>query len=193
MATLVRNKQVCYLGCHLSLSASMLMLTRGPCPQGGEIYPLSEWQTVWTTGLGMLITDSQSMWASESVKMCTPASPGTDQRPTDSCKAHDEFGQGRGRMHKRKVCGHGWTFRPHTLALAVHSAIMLHNDKGMGREVSNSNNNVCILDGNRGFTTLDQKSNPSEVLSSALIKILHFGGNKDSKMYVVNEILCMED
>lgn len=70
---------------------------------------------------------------------------------------------------------------------------MLYNDKGMGREVSNSNNNVCILAGNRGFTTLDQKSNPSEVLSSAPIKILHFGGNKDSKMYVVNEILCMED
>lgn len=96
-------------------------------------------------------------------------------------------------MHKRKACGHGRTFRPHIQALIVHFAIVLHNDKGMGREASNRNNNVYILAGNRGFTTPDQKSNLSEVSSLVLIKILHFRGKKDNKIYVVNKILCVED
>lgn len=69
-------------------------------------------------------------------------------------------------MHKGKACGHGWTFRQHIVALIVHSAIELHNDKGTEREVSKSNNNVYILAGNREFTTLDRKRNLSEAFST---------------------------
>lgn len=87
------------------------------------------------------------------------------QCPSDSCKTCNEFTQERGRMHKGKACGHGWTFRQHIVALIVHSTIELHNDKGAEMEVSKSNNNVYILAGNREFTTLERKSNLSDVFS----------------------------
>lgn len=87
------------------------------------------------------------------------------QCPSDSCKTRNEFTQERGRMHKGKACGHGWIFRQHIVALIVHSTIELHNDKRAEMEVSKSNNNVYILAGNREFTTLERKTNLSDVFS----------------------------
>lgn len=89
--------------------------------------------------------------------MCMPASPGTDKGPSDSCKACDGLKQGGARGRPVHMAEH---LRPNILAVIAHFAIGLCNSKGIGREFSNSNNNVCIWAENRGFNHTGSEKQP---------------------------------